>query len=339
MLGRFQNRAQKAYAGSAALACEAVSSIETIASLTRERDVWNTYHTMLKAQVASSLRSILKTSLLYAAAQSFGLFCMALGFWYGGTLILTHQYSMFEFFVCFSCVIFSAQSAGALFSFAPDMAKSREAAQQLKDLWERKPEIDALGENGEGLGAKGVEGRVEFRDVVFSYPSRLGETVLRGLSFYVEPGQFVALVGASGCGKSTAIGLLERFYDPTSGRILVDGNDIAGLNVREYRSQLALVAQEPVLYSGTIRENVLLAVEGVDVDDGVVEEACRKANIWEFIVSFPPLSTFISIHIPDASFLTYQIRHHSPLVSQPPSAPKGRSSPGDKNNASHSPAH
>jgi ATP-binding cassette subfamily B (MDR/TAP) protein 1 len=211
---------------------------------------------------------------------------MALGFWYGGTLILSRQYSMFEFFVCFSSVIFSAQSAGALFGFAPDMAKSREAAQQLKDLWERKPDIDSCSEEGEKIGGV-VEGKVEFRDVCFEYPTRLGQPVIQSLNFTVQPGQFVALVGASGCGKSTAIGLLERFYDPTSGQILVDGKDISKLNVKEYRSQLALVAQEPVLYSGTIRENVLLAVEGEDVDDEVVEEACRKANIWDFIVSFP----------------------------------------------------
>lgn len=282
VLGRFQIRASKAYSSSASLACEAVSSIATIASLTREQDVWNVYHKMLKEQLRASLRSILKTSMLYAAAQSFALFCMALGFWYGGRLILGGEYSMFQFFVCFSSVIFSAQSAGALFAFAPDMAKSREAAQLLKDIWDREPGIDSWSKDGEKVAA--LEGKVEFRDVDFSYPSRAGQPVLQGLSFTVEPGQFVALVGASGCGKSTAIGLLERFYDPDSGQILVDGKDISRLNLKEYRSQMALVAQEPVLYSGTIRENVLLAVEGVDVEDRVVEEACRKANIWEFIV-------------------------------------------------------
>lgn len=244
---------------------------------------------MLKAQLQASLRSILKTSLLYAAGQSFALFCMALGFWYGGTLILSHQYSMFQFFVCFSSVIFSAQSAGALFSFAPDMAKSREAAQRLKDIWERKPEIDYWSSSGDTVRA--LEGKVEFKDVFFSYPTRASQSVLQGLSFSVEPGQFVALVGASGCGKSTAIGLLERFYDPTAGQILVDGREVKGLNIKEYRSQMALVAQEPVLYSGSIKENVLLAVEGEDVNDEAVEEACRKANIWDFVVRPSPLLT------------------------------------------------
>jgi len=191
---------------------------------------------------------------------------------------------MFQFFVCFNSVIFSAQSAGALFAFAPDMTKSKEAAQQLKTIWDTKPEIDSWSEEGEKMNA--IHGRIEFRDAYFSYPTRVGQ-VLQGLSFVVEPGQFVALVGVSGCGKSTAIGLLERFYDLSAGQILVDEKDISTLNVKDYRSQMALVAQESVLYSGTIRENVLLAVEGKDVDDRVVEEVCRKASIWDFILNFP----------------------------------------------------
>jgi ATP-binding cassette, subfamily B (MDR/TAP), member 1 len=288
VLARFQSRAQKAYQASATLACEAVSAIPTIASLTREQDVWNHYHAMLQRQFENSLRPILKTSVLYAASQSFALFCMALGFWYGGTLILSREYSMFQFFVCFSSVIFSAQSAGALFSFAPDMAKSREAAQQLKDIWDREPEIDSWSENGEKVDV--LEGRVEFRDVCFEYPTRAEQPVLQRLSLKVEPGQFVALVGASGCGKSTAIGLIERFYNPNSRGIYVDGKEISTLNVKDYRSHLALVSQEPMLYSGTIRENILLAVEGADVSDDALVEACRKANIYDFIVSFPPFT-------------------------------------------------
>jgi ABC-type multidrug transport system fused ATPase/permease subunit len=169
-----------------------------------------------------------------------------------------------------------------------------------------------LSDEGERIGGV-VQGRVEFRDVCFEYPTRTGQPVLRGLSFIVEPGQFVALVGASGCGKSTTIGLLERFYDPTVGQILVDGKDISKLNVKEYRSQLALVAQEPVLYSGTIRENILLAIEGMDVDDVVVEAACKKANIWEFIVGLPlllpiPLD-FLANSKPDLSPLRL-LNHH-----------------------------
>lgn len=283
VLARCQYRAGKVYQASASLACEAVSAVATIASLTREQDVWKIYHKMLRAQLKKNLQSTLQISLLYAASQSFSLLCMALGFWYGGTLIVAREYSMFQFFVCFSSVIFSAQSAGALFSFAPDMAKSRQAAQQLKNLWDRKPEIDSWSDGGERV--EHLRGQVEFRNVHFHYPTRPEQSVLQGLSLKVEPGQFIALVGASGCGKSTVIGLIERFYDPTSGGIFLDGKNISSLNVNNYRSHLAIVMQQPELYSGTIRENILLGIKDENIQEEAVVEACKKANIHDFIVS------------------------------------------------------
>lgn len=281
ILARFASRAGKAYQASASIACEAVSAVSTIAALSREQDVCDIYHGMLKDQLVKSLQSILKTSLLFAASQSLALLCMALGFWYGGGLILAGEYNMFQFFVCFNAIIFSAQSAGSLFSFAPDMAKSRHAAQQLKNLCDRIPLIDSWSEKGEKVDK--IQGKVELRDVHFSYPSRK-VPVLRGLDITVEPGQFIALVGASGCGKSTAISLIERFYNPTSGYIFVDGKDISTLNVKEYRSHIALVSQEPVLYSGTVKENILLGIEDDVIDEEKITEACRKANIYDFIV-------------------------------------------------------
>lgn len=286
VLARFEVRAGKAYQDSATIACEAVQSVATIASLTREQDVWDIYHGMMKVQLKKSLKSILETSLLYAAALSFALLCMALGFWYGGGLILNREYSMFQFFVCFASVIFSAQSAGAMFSFAPDMAKSRQAAQQFKNLCDRVPIIDSWSEEGQNV--ENMQGKVEFGDVHFSYPNR-NIPVLQGLNLTVEPGQFIALVGASGCGKSTAISLIERFYNPTSGTIFVDGKDISTLNVREYRSHIALVSQEPVLYSGSVRENILLGIEDDSVAEEAITEACKKANILDFIVRPLPL--------------------------------------------------
>jgi ATP-binding cassette subfamily B (MDR/TAP) protein 1 len=144
------------------------------------------------------------------------------------------------------------------------------------------PRVDSWSESGDKVAS--MEGKVEFRDVHFAYPSRQ-VAVMQGLNIRVEPGQFIALAGASGCGKSTAIGLIERFYNPTSGGILVDGKDISKLNIKEYRSHLALVSQDPVLYSGTVKENILLGIESEDIDEEKVLEACKKANIHGFIVS------------------------------------------------------
>ena len=285
MLARFQTRAKKAYEGSASYACEATAAIRTVASLTRENDVWEHYHQSLVDQGKVSLVSILKSSALYAASQSFMFLCIALGFWYGGTLIASHEFTMFQFFLCFSAVIFGAQSAGTIFSFAPDMGKAKHAASELKTLFDRKPEIDCWSPDGEKVND--IEGTIEFRDVHFRYPTRPEQPVLRGLNLTVKPGQYVALVGASGCGKSTTVALLERFYDPLSGGVFVDGKEISSLNVNDYRSFLALVSQEPTLYQGSIRENILLGADKDDVPEEEIVQACKDANIHDFILSLP----------------------------------------------------
>ncbi|KAK1052478.1 GTPase-activating protein [Friedmanniomyces endolithicus] len=287
MLARFQQRAKKAYEKSASYACEATSAIRTVASLTREVDVWEHYHAQLVDQQVSSLQSILQSSLLYAGSQSFMFLCIALGFWYGGTLIGRGEYNLFQFFLCFSAVIFGSQSAGTIFSFAPDMGKAKHAAAELKQLFDRKPEIDSWSTDGEVL--QGIEGSIEFRDVHFRYPTRPEQPVLRGLNLTVKPGQYVALVGASGCGKSTTIALMERFYDPLVGGIYVDGREISSLNINNYRNHLALVSQEPTLYQGSIRDNILLGADKApeDVPEEAIVQACKDANIYDFILSLP----------------------------------------------------
>jgi len=165
------------------------------------------------------------------------------------------------------------------------MGKAQEAARSLKELFDRKPAIDPW--SADGAPVESVEGTIEFRDVHFRYPTRPEQPVLRGLNLTVKAGQYVALVGASGCGKSTTIALLERFYDPLVGGIYVDGKEISSLNLNDYRSFLALVSQEPTLYQGTIRENILLGVDRDDVSDSAVDFACKEANIYDFIQSLP----------------------------------------------------
>ncbi|KAJ5080960.1 ABC multidrug transporter mdr1 [Penicillium angulare] len=285
MLARFQSRSKDAYQESAAYACEATSAIRTVAALTREADVAERFHQQLEAQTYRSLIAVAKSSTMYAASMAMVFFCVALGFWWGGTLVANGEMNTLRFFICFTEVLFGAQSAGTVFSFSGDMGKAKNAAIQTRTLLEREPPIDTWSERGERVWK--MEGEVEFRDVHFRYPTRPQQPVLRGLDLTIKPGQYVALVGPSGCGKSTTISLLERFYDCLDGGVFVDGRNIVDLNINSYREHIALVSQEPTLYQGTIKDNLLLGVESREITDAEIEKACQDANIYDFIISLP----------------------------------------------------
>ncbi|KAI9035989.1 putative ABC multidrug transporter [Aspergillus affinis] len=284
MLDRFQRRAKSAYQKSASSACEAASAIRTVASLTMEPEVLQSYELQLRDQIKRDILPIFKSSLLYAASQALPFFCMALGFWYGGTLVGHHEYTLFQFYVCFSEVIFGAQAAGTIFSHAPDMGKAKHAATEFKRLFDGKPLSPGA---SMGLPVPTMRGSIEFRDVSFRYPTRLEQPILRRLNITVNPGQYVALVGASGSGKSTTVALLERFYDAQRGGVFVDGQNVLSLDMTSYRSHIALVSQEPALFQGTIRENILLGSNKKHVPETAVTKACKDANIYDFIISLP----------------------------------------------------
>lgn len=127
---------------------------------------------------------------------------------------------------------------------------------------------------------------IELRNVHFRYPNRPGVEVLRGIDMKVHPGENICIVGPSGCGKSTIISLLERFYDISSGEVLISGTSISKLDIHAFRSTLGLVSQETSLFQGTIRENLCLGVDG-DVDEETLIAACKDANIHDFIASLP----------------------------------------------------
>ena len=117
-----------------------------------------------------------------------------------------------------------------------------------------RSKIDSRSENG--YKAKSLEGHISFKDVKFNYPARPDVKILQGLTLDIQGGKTVALVGPSGCGKSTCIQLIQRFYDPDSGNVFLDGKDITEYNVGWLRDQIGIVGQEPVLFDCTIEENI-----------------------------------------------------------------------------------
>lgn len=137
------------------------------------------------------------------------------------------------------------------------------------------------GDAGGGSKLEKVTGRIEIKKVDFAYPSRPQTLVLRQFSLEVKPGTSIGLAGKSGCGKSTVVGLILRFYDVEAGSVKVDGVDIREVDLKWYRRHTALVSQEPVIYSGTIRDNIMFGK--LDASEHEVVEAARAANAHEFI--------------------------------------------------------
>ncbi|KAG6840985.1 hypothetical protein C0991_002875 [Blastosporella zonata] len=280
---------KKAHEASAQLACEAAGSIRTVAALTREDDCCELYSQSLEGPLRKSNRTSIWSNLLYSISQSMIFFVIGLVFWFGSVLVSKFEASTFQFFVGLMSTTFGAIQAGNVFSFVPDVSSAKGAGSDIIKLIDSVPEIDAQSKAGKSVDTSKTQGHLRFENVHFRYPTRPGVRVLRDLSLQVEPGTYVALVGASGSGKSTVIQLIERFYDPLAGEIFLDGELINELNVQEYRKQIALVSQEPTLYAGTVRFNILLGAikPAEEVSQEEIEKACRDANILEFIQSLP----------------------------------------------------
>ncbi|KAK9375958.1 P-loop containing nucleoside triphosphate hydrolase protein [Lipomyces chichibuensis] len=274
------------HAKSSNYACEATSSIRTVLSLTREQEILDGYRRTLAVIIERNRIANIKSAALVAIGRGMQYYVIALAFYYGGILVASGEYSINQFFIIFIIVIFGLENATTIFSFAPEMSKALQAGRNIKKLLDSEPEIDAWSTEGGVIPTDEINGEIEFRDVYFRYPTRSDVPVLRGLNLSVKKGQFVALVGASGCGKSTTIGLIESFYRPQWGTVFVDGRDISTLNVSEYRKNIALVQQEPVLYAGTVRYNVALGSPSTVTDEEIIE-ACKQANIHDFITSLP----------------------------------------------------
>lgn len=147
----------------------------------------------------------------------------------------------------------------------------------------RSPKIDASDMSGVVL--EEIKGDIELKDVHFYYPARPDVQIFSGFSLFVPSGTTMALVGQSGSGKSTVISLIERFYDPISGEVLIDNNDLKKLQLKWIRSKIGLVSQEPILFATTIRENIAYGKE--DATDQEIKTAIKLANASQFIGNFP----------------------------------------------------
>ena len=175
------------------------------------------------------------------------------------------------------------QTLGQIASMSGDFSKASIAAAELFAIADRVPPIDSYSDAGKR--PESCEGNISLKGVQFAYPARPDVIVLKGIDVDVPAGKTVALVGSSGCGKSTIIQLVERFYDPAQGTVLIDGQDLRELNIGWARSQVGLVSQEPILYVGTVRQNIQYGKPTATQEE--VEAAAKEANVHNFIMSLP----------------------------------------------------
>ncbi|KAF8767828.1 ATP-dependent translocase ABCB1 like protein [Argiope bruennichi] len=267
------------------IAIEAIESIRTVASLHQEENFFIQFRNALVQSYSNARRKSHVKAIAFAFAQSIQVFAYSAAFYYGSVLVAAGELHYSDLYKVLEGIVVSTAILGQAVAFAPDYHKAKIAAVRIFKLLDIKPTIDVFSPIGSVL--ENVDGNIDFQSVYFNYPSRPKVKVLRGLNLNIEPGKTIALVGSSGCGKSTCVQLIERFYEVDKGDVLVDDVNVKDINVKNLRSHIGLVSQEPVLFSYSIAENIAYGKNFEDVDMNEIIDAAKKANIHNFITSLP----------------------------------------------------
>jgi len=260
---------------------EVVLGIRTVASFNAEHKFYADYCASVDRMRNSAFKKAVATGAAMGVGMGAMMFVFAGMYYYGGYLVSVGQTDfqamLIPMFMMMGAVI---TILGATMGFK-DGKVAKLAAERFFQATDRVPVIDTASLDGAKPDVESVKGEIEVKDVYFAYPSAPEHNVCNGYSLTVPAGAMVALCGPSGSGKSTIIQLVERFYDPQAGAVLLDGMDIKALNVMWLRSQLGLVGQEPVLFKGSVMANIRYGKK--DATDEEVEEAAKMANAHDFI--------------------------------------------------------
>ncbi|KFK36572.1 hypothetical protein AALP_AA4G140900 [Arabis alpina] len=282
-LSKLSNKSQESLSQAGNIVEQTVVQIRVVMAFVGESRALQAYSSALKIAQKLGYKTGLAKGMGLGATYFVVFCCYALLLWYGGYLVRHHLtnggLAIATMFAVMIGGLALGQSAPSMAAFA----KAKVAAAKIFRIIDHKPTIERNSESGVELDS--VTGLVELKNVDFSYPSRPDVKILNNFCLSVPAGKTIALVGSSGSGKSTVVSLIERFYDPISGQILLDGHDLKTLKLKWLRQQIGLVSQEPALFATSIKENILLGRP--DADQVEIEEAARVANAHSFIIKLP----------------------------------------------------
>jgi ABC transporter fused permease/ATP-binding protein len=281
MIRRLSRDVQDALAAANEVAEEAISGVRTVRAFAAEPREVARYRERNELAFDKAARRALAYGGFQGVMGFAGMGAVALVVWYGGGLVLTGALTVGDLTAFLLYTLTVAFSLSALSGLWGDFMRAAGASERVFELLDRIGAHEAAG----GAEVGEVAGSVRFEAVQFAYPSRPDVTVLDGFSLDVAPGEVVALVGPSGAGKSTIAALLLRFYVPGTGRILLDGQDLAGLAPDSLRRHIAIVSQEPILFATSVADNIRYGRPGASDED--VRAAARAANAEAFIDAFP----------------------------------------------------
>jgi len=283
LLKSMSKKAIKAQDESSKLAAEAVSNVRTITAFSSQERIMKMLEKAQESPRRESIRQSWFAGFGLAMSQSLTSCTWALDFWYGGRLIQDGYITAKALFETFMILVSTGRVIADAGSMTTDLAKGSDAVGSVFAVLDRYTSIDP--EDPDGYETERITGQVEFLDVDFSYPTRPDVIIFKNFSIKIEEGKSTAIVGPSGSGKSTIIGLIERFYDPLKGIVKIDGRDIRSYHLRSLRRHIALVSQEPTLFAGTIRENIIYGGVSDKIDEAEIIEAAKAANAHDFITS------------------------------------------------------
>ncbi|CAH9092477.1 unnamed protein product [Cuscuta epithymum] len=279
----FAGDTAKAHAKTSMIAGEGVSNIRTVAAFNAQEKILSLFAHQLKVPQRQSLGRSQLSGLLFGLSQLALYSSQALILWYGVHLVDKGLSTFSKVIKVFVVLVVTAYSVAETVSLAPEIVRGGESVASVFSILDRRTMIDP---NDPDAGpVESIRGDIELRHIDFSYPSRPDVCVFKDLNLKICAGQSQALVGASGSGKSSIIALIERFYDPTVGKVMIDGRDIKRLNLKSLRLKIGLVQQEPALFAASILENISYGKEGAT--EGEVMEAALQANMHTFITTLP----------------------------------------------------